>query len=274
MPIGGYEIVVAEEPNEKTLARIPYLALGLNPRFRSASPLLAPTLCREFAAIDANDQEAIRVFASLHGSLGGYETQRGYKLYETGGRGFVLVDRLTTWQYEIRHVRNAIALIDQMLFEPDRLPESISWGNDGIALLRNPNEWTHQARHFSGERPDLVECARLLALDMVNYGLEETTSGRLVRDKNKIRHSIQPNGLLGAIWLQIAEILEGRAVDRLCDGCGRWFRLVPGEDRLDRRYCKSPAANDTNACRQRALVRRREAEAQNKLESSGRGSVV
>jgi hypothetical protein len=54
-----------------------------------------------------------------------------------------------------------------------------------------------------------------------------------------------PTCLIGALWLQLAQSIDGNKQFRQCEACRAWFELAPDKARADKAYC-------SQACRSRA----------------------
>ena len=74
---------------------------------------------------------------------------------------------------------------------------------------------------------------------------------RLLWDPNHRRMSLYlaPTSLLGAIWLQLAQAIQGNKQYRQCEQCLRWFE-VGAQVREDAKFCKQ-------SCRSKAYRERR-----------------
>ena len=99
---------------------------------------------------------------------------------------------------------------------------------------------------------DLPCAARFVAQTLVNEKLERFTQTRLLYDAstNSQRLVVLPSNLLGAMWFQLAQGLEGAVEFRACKQCKNWFRVSPDTSRSDRVFCSDP-------CRYQASYQRR-----------------
>jgi hypothetical protein len=110
------------------------------------------------------------------------------------------------------------------------------------------NDWFAQAKRFretlsAWDAQDLERVAT-----NITESLDGCVSPRCVLGKQPAM-MFEPQHLLAAIWLQLAQMVEGRRKYRRCQGpgCGRWMSISLDEDtRSDRAiYCSGP-------CRQKA----------------------
>ncbi len=88
---------------------------------------------------------------------------------------------------------------------------------------------------------------------MLAQWLEEGLRGRTefgVSGAGDLAATLMPKGLIGALWLQAALAITGKADYRQCTDCPTWFALSPEQGRPDKRFC-------SDACRMRAYRKRR-----------------
>jgi hypothetical protein len=64
------------------------------------------------------------------------------------------------------------------------------------------------------------------------------------------RLCIRPNGLVNALWTQLAFAIDGHINLGSCVECRGWFTLEAGRGRSDKEYC-------SDACRMRAYRKRK-----------------
>jgi hypothetical protein len=90
---------------------------------------------------------------------------------------------------------------------------------------------------------------------LINDHLHRRASPRLLWEENRERLGLYlvPDGLIGALWLQLSRAVERDARFRQCLECETWFEFAPGRGRTDKQFCST-------ACRTKAY-RRRQAEA-------------
>lgn len=98
---------------------------------------------------------------------------------------------------------------------------------------------------------------------VINSNLARRASAQSKWDNPKndrLPFRIVPNGLLGALWLQLALAVDGDKDYRQCKQCLSWFEVSPAVGRTSKRYCG-------NACRIRA---HRERQAQVQIQDKAR----
>jgi hypothetical protein len=95
--------------------------------------------------------------------------------------------------------------------------------------------------------PDLVEYAWVLLISIVNAHLNTRIETQLLMDPKTARPVFftMPNSLIGALWLQLAQAIDGKKDFQQCQVCRNWFELAPDKARSDKVYC-------SQACRSRA----------------------
>ena len=64
----------------------------------------------------------------------------------------------------------------------------------------------------------------------------------------RARLGLAPQGLLDALWMQLALAIDGSQSLRKCAECKKWFSIRSGRGRSDKKYC-------SNACRMRTYRR-------------------
>ena len=99
------------------------------------------------------------------------------------------------------------------------------------------------------EPGDLVMPARIAVARIVNEQLAKLASPQLLWSEQARRFGIylRPKNLLGAMWVQFAQIVDERKIIAGCEVCGTWFEKT----RKDRRHC-------SDRCRVRAMRKRKE----------------
>ena len=98
-----------------------------------------------------------------------------------------------------------------------------------------------------------VREALWLLRELINAGIK----GRLLEPEFSIdivqgdcRFKFSPDSLIGLLWYQLAQAVEGNEEFRQCDDCTTWFRVAPQVARKSRLYC-------SDACRSRAYRKRK-----------------
>jgi hypothetical protein len=97
-------------------------------------------------------------------------------------------------------------------------------------------------------RQALLRNARLGFWSHMNTRLtEHSTSPQLFLTKNEDwQLAFEPADLLGAMWLQFAQVVSGNYQIRVCRGCGRPFQVGAGANR------RADAITCKDSCRQKA----------------------
>jgi hypothetical protein len=243
-------------------------------------PLVAfPGLFRVFADTEPSP-DGIKVFADRFGPLGPDVAMQIPLSDQRNAKGVPLGtgESLAHWNEEILTMRLAIDLWEAARDgDVGRLERRIIWTEDGSGIrihshpeladgqvpdppARVERGWiagTHLGDDVQGRfvRGDLVKPALHYVQSKVNEKLQGRASPRLLWDKKRERLVlyIVPDGLIGALWLQLARAVERDSRFRQCAECGIWFELAPGTARADKLYCSTP-------CRTKAY-RRRQADA-------------
>lgn len=208
-------------------------------------PLDDPALFRNFAALDPMSDHVVR-FANTYGLL--WESDLGVPFAE--------------WEYEIRTMRFLLRIFD---YVRERKPIHLDCGHvvrfpseRPTPLFRELARYTRYADHHSvaiayparQARQPIQEAAHDFLVRAVNARLGVWCPlPALNRQGKQAQLSLQPQTLLGALWLQFAIALAENKTYRQCVACGRYMEISPGANRADRRTC-------SNVCRNRELRRR------------------
>jgi len=286
VPDGGFRLVEVElrdgqDPDEP-LARkglAPVVPRARRQDNTELNPLRdAPTLCRDFAALDPESPEAMLAFANQHGWLGVTPDPHG-----TGQRPS---EPLWAWEGIILAMREALELLDAAAERPfpARVAERIKWhpgsevGTGEVRLAGHPPiRWDgrrsrHRSIGFHLRWSDSAQAARFFAQRLINdHGLRSHTlpqllwnSGFKIFDPETGEWSVQSRkkgfelqfvglNLAGILWLQVAKIADGSARQVQCGGCNGW--IVLGEGKRGRRpqtryhdaYCRTRASRARQA---------------------------
>jgi hypothetical protein len=248
-------------------------------------------LFRTFAQLPIEDQGAILKFANEFGNLGvgvplnlaaADDPNRLLGVWgETHAEWMRQIDAmhqaLAIWDmFRVRDeagLRHFIRWQDAQFSEDGRTPtRAEGWvysryrGNpNSKASLRRPllsSWWTSQLIQPVQDlftKTDVFMPALFLVQRWVNQQLEHHVSPRLLYhlDLRKEVVRIVPKNLLGAMWLQLAEAIDGRKDYRTCKECGRWFEISSrqSEHRTARRlFCTEPCkSRDYRRRKDRAL---------------------
>lgn len=248
----GYRIIRTEEapPRQSRPAR--YLTDGVLPGERRSicryDPLEEPYLFARFAALNPLRDDSILAFANEYGLLEEpvriFLPQKDTHAGPPIGRG----EPLTLWQKEIESMRYAVGLWE-MIKKNDRkgLSEIIHWhGEDLYVSLGASGLSPLQARSsVEFRRDDVIEPARHLVLLTVNVHLRGRVSPQLLWKRDPTKRGGQrdmglffvPSSLIGALWLQFADTVDGDGYVRWCARCGEPFVAGAGEKRSNAQYC-------------------------------------
>jgi hypothetical protein len=212
-------------------------------------------LHRAFAELIPTE-ERVAAFANSWGSLGVPEW-----VELDGGRSSrpirIVGEQLLDWRLAIARVRTATELFDAIL-DHNLAALRFALNDARLAVVAGDpptgaRTWSEpQVNAFSDER--LLQEARALLRGHVDGALGQSCRLRLLQDpeSGQDRLAVEPDSLLGAIWLQLGQAIDGQRRFRQCAGpsCRVWFELaVEKGAREDRRY-------HADACRSAALRRR------------------
>ncbi len=224
-----------------------------------------PALFRNFAELDASE-EAIRKFASTHGSLGvpeKFQVDRMPMEGEPHGR----------WIEEIETMRHAVALW-KGVSEDDRDDLMRT-----LELVGGWDQWQRKAFQEMWSKAGSFVATEGIAADRAQFVNENAPkrnsrfviqmlcNGKLrqhavpciledvefMDERNEYAFALHvvPENLLGAMWIQFAQSVGGNVDFRHCGACQEWFRVSPDVRRGHARYCG-------DACRMKSYRRRME----------------
>ncbi len=296
LPDAGYEVIETSWTDEDRKAQESqaFLAERMDLANRKAwtyVPLEAETgLFKEFAALyPATDDKVVR-FANRHGWLG-VEHRRVSRIYPEsrvpiGVFTWMFGEPLVTWQHQIERMHHLVRLWQAASDGDDSvLAEYIEWKSDpgtgrptsvsyweptsGLGIIEPTQSFSliaseiHRPELFGDfTRGDHVGPALHALQREINKTFEKHPANpRLLWDPDYKRMSLYlaPTTLLGALWLQFAQAIEGNKQYRQCEQCRRWFE-VGAQVREDAKFCQS-------ACRSKAYRERQKTA--RKLRSEG-----
>jgi hypothetical protein len=260
----------------------------------------APGLLQEFAQLEPHPTHVL-AFAQRHGwlGLGQREVDPMRVPSPRPSRRLVPSEALVEWAREIFAVRQAVDLLTAARERDEsRLRRWLRVRNGHASYRRQePSTSRELARVLESESPgaarqfppaaftfalkgsitierseglaDYVQeagythAARFVAQRFINAGLDAHTCARCIYDPETDQHrlSVYPWNLIGAIWVQTAEMAQGGRDYRRCASCRGWFAVSPGvrshqTRRANARYCSGrcrfKAGEDRNK-RARAL---------------------
>lgn len=230
----------------------------------------SPALFRAFAELEPT-QEAVLAFANAHGWLGVPKPTaegpaaavaasfraRGVPFRSEGIGDAALGEPLARWTNEIRHLAEAVEMLDAARQDNPELSRWVRLSEHGALYLRR--ERGHLERIEEPEElatyatRSRAQAARLFVQRWANERLAEHAAPRVLfnPDRRECEIHITPKNLLGALWLQLAQALEGGRDYRRCATCRSWFSVAPELNRSDRLYC-------SERCRAKAYRQRKE----------------
>jgi hypothetical protein len=90
-------------------------------------------------------------------------------------------------------------------------------------------------------------------LDLLKRATNAATRRRLGRmssfdlARERLRFAIIPETLLGVLWIQLAQVVQGGVAHRACESCGKWFEISPHDGRQQRRqFCNATCRVNSN----------------------------
>lgn len=208
-------------------------------------------LFKEFAAIESA-ADVLR-FANQYGALGG-DAEVLIDLPFNQASALVSVgELLDTWVSEAATMRELISLWEMATDgRKAALGEFIWWTRNTVEYRsgRSRSVIAHSTLTrdlFRQLRPDEpVPPAFEYLRRAINEHLKGRASPRLISsvEPTRLRLSIVPSSLIGALWLQFSLAVDGDKTYRVC-ACGQWFEVSPEVKRADAKFCSDP-------CRKRA----------------------
>lgn len=271
--------------------------LGVSGEVTRYAPMrLYPALFRTFAEVEPT-REGIQTFANRFGPLGidemievpippdGRHAILGQREGSEEKWTMSVGETRAAWFKEITAMRRAIELWDMVQVRDARgLARRIYWmAPDAVMYTDKPGgpagpdepgvayamAWIatdkiHPERLERFRHGELALPALSYVQEIVNKHLEERVSPRLLweQDRSRLGLYFVPGSLIGALWLQLAQAINGNKKYARCQECGTPFEVSPETARTSKLFC-------SNACRSKAY-RERIAEAQ-RLHAEGRG---
>jgi hypothetical protein len=279
---GGYRWTDAETVEGEKPGRYLVQSWNIPEGSKRYQPLqLYPALFRSFADITPTEEDILS-FANEYGRLTPLGEMLIVRSERSSKEGTVEVgEPLSLWVSEIAAMNQALTLWD-MAQNRDMtgLSGFIHWSEDGVYYDSGPGTEEHSSlgrttrtiAHLNEGHQlggillhgDLVTPALFQVQHVVNQHLEGRLSPRVLwgKDYTHLNLYFMPNSLIGALWLQFAQAIDGNKTYRRCDECRGWFELSPEVARTTKRFC-------SNACRVKAY-RERKATAR-QLHSEGVG---
>ncbi len=253
-------------------------------RARSYAPLEdAPALYRQFGDRETT-LESTLAFANEYGHLGGRGTRR---VIWTRDNKVAMGEPVALWTEEIKSMQRAIRLWDSLRagqlqalsdefdkapfveLEPGNVkyePSAKEWQEPVAAsFIAPPVEMSYYVsppietvsledrwEKYAGQRR-----IQMWALSEIQALVNNHISGRLSPtlawsdETNSLQLRFVPDGLLSALWVQLAQAITLNKRYGQCAQCGAWFEISPRAARKNRVYC-------SNACKTRAFRERKQ----------------
>jgi len=225
-------------------------------------------LYREFGLVKPTT-ERILSFANRWGALGSEATCEFELLASEGAermRGSSTWGEATeNWKREAGMMYDAITFWDAMRDGQTKTLEASIWPDGDAVVWRSApigrgttGRRIITAPHYRPERLEewkkhgLDRAALFVVQDLVNQGMHSRVHQQLQWDgfSDRPRLLIVPRNLIGALWLQFANAIDGEYDYGKCKACSSWFEIAPGSGRPEKRYC-------SDACRMRAYRQRK-----------------
>ncbi|MBK9165836.1 MAG: hypothetical protein IPM24_00020 [Bryobacterales bacterium] len=247
-PEAGHRWMVAEPVNGSGESHR-YLVPGVGMAHRYG-PASETGLFRHFAEIEPTEASVLG-FADAYGSLGG--TVAEPIAIPSGERSIVGAgERLRSWVSEIDAMRRMVNLWDLARSRDARLGDYVLWQEPGVRWVDadqrgrlQSSEWIATDKLYPDlldrfPRGDVVGPALHLVQRQVNRKLvEHGVSARLLWDARYTRLGLHivPLSLIGFLWFQFAQAIDGDKDYRRCPDCRKWFESTPHATRSDRVFC-------------------------------------
>lgn len=263
----GYEqveAVLADEPE----ALIPQLFLvkkkchGENEiKITYYSPLRKyHSLFREFAEIEPNTK-TISAFCSKYGLLG---IGRAIKPIQQDNRisSIIYGEPMTIVAQEINTMRLAIRLWDLICSskETKEVISEIRVGLENGTIGQTIQDPFIRRTHLGFTTPILMQeypdqyfrsippiifhnpSPQSVLQYIINFYLEKLVLIQMwpESENQTLQLFAVPKTLLGAMWIQFAQAVDGKKEYRSCERCGTWFEISPAAFRSHKRYCSDP----------------------------------
>ena len=257
----GYKWLREDEPGEPLL--VPKDEFGTWTRLHPSYPLRdSPGLFRRFAETEPT-QDGILCFVNEHGPLGrpAWDQQKYFQSCQNPPFVKVTAERFSFWNLQILLMRRLLRLSDDIRENNVRgLKDYIRWDSDrkrvffrdedgGIETISDGINNTLASRISKGNVtiPALFYLQQSVNLRLADFQI----SARLAPKDNSTALTLRftPDNLIAALWVQLAQSLDGSKQFRKCNACGTWFELTR-ELRADAKFC-------SNACRSKAYRGRR-----------------
>ena len=222
-------------------------------------------LFRSFAAVPYTELEGMEAFVRAHGPLGIAKF-----LEPVGSPTPPEGEAFADWTREIQHMRAALDAWDALRDRrPERLAERFRVRRDGAggiasvffespglsAFVLSEGHYTQLWKYVRNapENEALKLAALFFVQDAINKRLDEHASPRLLYAPPRVALELCliPDNLLGAMWLQFGQAVDGNKDYARCAVCRRWFERSPRAKRPEAKHCST-------TCRMKAYRDRQE----------------
>jgi hypothetical protein len=233
---GGYQLVsgLVSPSGKKQFGeaqmRTRTILMPRNPEARLERPKLPPDLYVRFARLGPGD-EAVKAFADEFGLLGLPETM-------------VSIEQGTS---EADSYRQYALLGGESVADWRRHAAAMEYAVERWRLAQTAKPGAAKSRVWERHEPfaALSHLKQEINGWLCSLAMVETDSGR------KLRLRVVPQGLLQAMWLQLAQDVSADRVMRECLNCQKWIVAAPGTRSFRRTTC-------SDSCRSRLYQRRHE----------------
>ncbi len=252
------------------------MSAGTSFHTRAVDPLQHNTApYREF--IKLPDRNAMKAFACKYGLLGEPARREVSRKILLPPKGEGVGESFFDWTFEIECMAQVVSLWDMITQEDAKgLSRHIIWneendqvrfvsgwsgvGYSSVNIIADRNNVPELMEHF--HLGDVLEPALYHVRRVVGDRLKDRLVPRLepAEPPKRLRLSFVAESLIGLLWLQCAQAIDGNKDYRACEHCGTIFEIAPKAARKSRLYC-------ADACRFRAY-RAKQVQAQ-KLHASG-----
>ncbi len=199
---------------------------------RTYSPLTERTgLFREFAGLKLTES-AIRDFANQYGQLDAANIQ----VHTNFGERFVRGETLDDWSNEIAEIKLAITLWDLVAARNEHALVALT------SKLREEQRPIALERRLHLQDADPAMTALAILRSQCDLRLSRKVISRLLFEGNlpRLKISLEPQGLVAALWLQFAIAIDNLKRYEKCAQCGTAFEVsrdpITGK-RPDAQFC-------------------------------------
>jgi hypothetical protein len=243
------------------------LAEGLSYEAKEYAPLETfAGLYRDFADLQGADRDSILLFANVYGMLGVGQFADAPVSHDGKTVARTPVEPWASWKKEIKEMRRAVSVWDMVTAkDSDGLSERILWkpGREMWCYESDPAEsdyWVMIEPVGNLFTPgNVLVPAAFLVQRWINQKLRGVTSPQVLYDPKRGRRvlHIVPQTLLGAMWLQFAQTIDGNRQFRGCKECSRWIEISTDDNgyRINRQFC-------SDACKSKDYRKRKAASLQ------------